>query len=194
MRKLWPLYLRVSRPQKERQRCNWVLNWSAVIVAKLQLQKSGPGWLHLNARYSKMGCTEQNCAGQSSRAINISNGRLLILCLYSEMTSFRKCGLPLEIKNLNAVHWTTVETDLALLAASLPMRKNPWKAKRNMALYRVCWKAEELVNRRDLTSSCRAGREIGRRMSLWRLRFTAVNSLRMRNEFVGSEKPFNLWT
>ena len=51
-----------------------------------------------------MACTGQNCAGQSSRAINISKGRLLLLCMYSEMTSLRKCGLPLEIKNRNALN------------------------------------------------------------------------------------------
>jgi len=105
MQKLWPLYLRVSRPQKERQRCNSVLNWSAVIGAKLLWQKGGPGRLG-DCPWTIGSLSRQNCAGQSSRAvaINIAKERLLTLSLLTEMTTLRKCGLPWEIENRNTLN------------------------------------------------------------------------------------------
>ena len=57
-------------------------------------------------------------ADDTSQAIKISNGRRLVLCLYSEIVVFTKCVRPLRDKKVRL----TEDANRLLLAVSSPMR------------------------------------------------------------------------
>ena len=60
IRKLWPLYLLISRPQKLEQLLSSALNWPTGIGLVSLWQKSGPAWAPLSLQNSTKAWTGHN--------------------------------------------------------------------------------------------------------------------------------------
>lgn len=130
--------------QKDRQRCNSVLNWSAVICTKVKVKRRT--WVY-DCPLTRGGLLvvllpKTACVWQSSWAI-MQYLKTVVVDIMVGFGNYQIVGNAFCLETLNALNWRTVETDLALSAAT-----TGWKNSRDTLLSRGTFNSPHLSHTR----------------------------------------------